>query len=230
MSFRVLKSITTHIDGFKMPKLTNKQLVTNEPYKSILGLFFKTGFLKGLTAADFQKEIDIKNSDTLNKCLKVLIRRKWLKTAGKPKYYRYFITPLFFAEDIKRTIKFILDLYDEDMITDYVFDMKMKENGFDNKPKIAFKKSSWELFGYTYELMGVLNPEDKKKLNNNIKNVVKNLEEIADMKLKYIKKEVIKKAEYKGDIKTLFRLHNISFYYLGTPFYYIPTPEEISLK
>lgn len=196
-----------------MPKLTDEQLFIKEPYRSIIYLFFKKDkLLKGLTAADFLKEINIKNSDALDKCLKVLIRRKWIKPEGKTKYYRYFITPFFFAEDMKRNIKNNLDLYDENIIVDYVFNKRMQSKGLDNKPILGNKKSTWVLFGLPSELIEYFTLEDKIILNNNIKNITKNLEEIEDMKLKYIKKEITDKEEEKLDIKTLFCLYNISFY------------------
>ncbi len=215
-----------------MPKLTDEQLFIKEPYRSIIYLFFKKNkVFEYLTATDFLKEINI-TSDALDKCLKVLMRRNWIeiKKGSKARYYKYCITPFFFAEDIKRNIKENLDLYNENIIVDYVFNKKMQSEGFNNKPILGNKKSAWVLFGLPSEFIDYLTQEDKIILNNKIKNIIKNLEKIADIKLKYVKKEIEEKKEEKIDSKTFFNLsfnlYNISFYYRCTSFF----PDKTILK
>lgn len=213
-----------------MPRYTDCQLEKTEPYKSILELFAKTGFIKGLTASDFEKHLKLNNPDRLNKCLKVLIKRTWLKPIGKARYYRYFITETYFYRRIIRALKIELDQWSKDILTDYIFNKNMQKEDFDNKPILWEKQSTWSIFGISPELIKVLTNMDKKMLNENIKTVVNNLEEINKMKLKYLNRAAIIRANKNHDYKTVYRLYNLGFHYFGTPLYNLETTLEESKK
>ncbi|MFX1453423.1 MAG: hypothetical protein ACFFCM_21490 [Promethearchaeota archaeon] len=160
----------------------------------------------------------IRDPGHLNKCLTLLRERDFIEEKGDANHYTYFLSETFFTKDIVRKIINELKLWDKDVFTDFTFDMIMEQKGFDNKPFRMVKRSHWNLFGINHKLFDFLSLEDKKILNNNMKNIVKNLEEISQMKLKYSNKEKIK-ASKNMDLKTHHRLYNISFHYVGTPHY-----------
>lgn len=210
-----------------------KELETNEMIK-----FFKHSSRKTLKDFSEQKENKlivrrkengedaIRDAGDLNKCLIRLRNRCFIEEKGEPKYYTYYLSEKFFTRQVVKDVQSLLKTWVSEVIIDYAFDEKMgnlKENQVLRIKEAITKKSAWCLFGLTPSFLDKITLKEKDRLNNIIKNVIKNLEEIVDLKSKYVDKKILNQASKMNNElaieEIIAKSFEINFVYYGTGSY-----------
>jgi hypothetical protein len=126
----------------------------------------------------------ISDSDRLNKCLRVLIRKGWIKAFGKPKYYLYRLTPKFYHDCLMiRIINNLKTWKKESVITDRIFDYKLKSKGYSVPSIYGIRDITWNLFGITPDILDTCNNWEIADLHRTIRNLVNEVKKIAMFKI-----------------------------------------------
>ena len=187
--------------------LGNKKITLDDISKNKRHLHLKKGYIE-------EKKIVpgcIKNSVQLNDRLRTLKNRGWIKTSGKPKYYRYFTTVKWVTDKSKRSVNYKLEKWDADSIIDkMLFDILLDNDNF-LKHKIDEPIFNFVLCGFPYKVLEKLNEKEKKELNQIVYNSTKNLYELIKFKYKIMK--ISPKKRNKLNFDEINNLESVGFHF-----------------
>jgi hypothetical protein len=166
----------------------------------------------------------IRRPQRLNDALVLLINKKWVETEGKPKYKKYFLSRKYWADLEKRSITYLLNVWDENTIvaSDSLYRFYLNNPGGFNplQPRgasLPFKKNNFVLCGLPIGLIKNLSTDEKKNLNDWLITVETYLWKIIE--LKYLKTKmsvknyIDKERRDESSVEDMLQSNYIGFYY-----------------